>query len=109
MVNRHVSTIVFSNYAFQIPGTAGHARLKIKQYFSDLRETLNRQEVAALTTVDTHIREKLCILRQQQDDMAILLSQISAVCQKCEGTLQQVILHFKNCGIFLLLSIGMYK
>ncbi|KAL5015777.1 hypothetical protein ScPMuIL_005366 [Solemya velum] len=75
--------------AQQIPGTAGHARLKIKQYFSDLRETLNRQEVAALTTVDTHIREKLCILRQQQDDMAILLSQISAVCQKCEGTLQQ--------------------
>lgn len=73
----------------RVPGTAEQARAKIKQYFYDLRETLNRQEVAALTTVDTHIREKLCMLRQQQEDMAILLSQISAVCHQCEITLQQ--------------------
>ena len=74
----------------QVPGTAEQSRAKIKQYFYDLRETLNRQEVAALTAVDTHIREKLCMLRQQQEDMAILLSQISAVCHQCEITLQQV-------------------
>ncbi|XP_071131728.1 E3 ubiquitin-protein ligase TRIM23-like isoform X1 [Mytilus edulis] len=73
----------------RVPGTAEQSRAKIKQYFYDLRETLNRQEVAALTTVDTHIREKLCMLRQQQEDMAILLSQISAVCHQCEITLQQ--------------------
>lgn len=70
-------------------GTAEHARLKIKQYFHDLRENLNRQEIAALAAVDTHIREKLCMLRQQQEDMAILLSQIQAVCQQCEVTLLQ--------------------
>ena len=73
-------------------GTAEMSRLKIKQYFHDLREQLNRQEIAALAAVDTDIREKLCMLRQQQEDMAILLSQIHAVCQQCEATLQQVIL-----------------
>ncbi|KAK3591157.1 hypothetical protein CHS0354_029004 [Potamilus streckersoni] len=72
----------------QVPGTAEQARMKIKHYFDNLREMLNRQEIAALTTVDTHIREKLCMLRQQQEDMAILLSQISAVCHQCETTLQ---------------------
>ena len=72
-------------------GTAEHARLKIKHYFHHLRENLNRQEIAALAAVDTHIREKLCMLRQQQEDMAILLSQIQAVCLQCEATLQQVI------------------
>ncbi|KAK7495901.1 hypothetical protein BaRGS_00012891 [Batillaria attramentaria] len=75
--------------AQQIVGTAEQSRLKIKQYFHDLRENLNRQEIAALAAVDTHIREKLCMLRQQQEDMAILLSQIHAVCQQCEATLQQ--------------------
>ncbi|XP_071116961.1 E3 ubiquitin-protein ligase TRIM23-like [Haliotis cracherodii] len=73
----------------QIPGTAEQSRLKIKQYFHDLRENLNRQEIAALTAVDTHIREKLCMLRQQQEDMTMLLSQISSVCHQCEGALQQ--------------------
>ena len=47
-----------------------------------------RQEVAALSTVDTHVRERLSMLRQQQEDMAVLLSQISAVCYQCEKTLQ---------------------
>ncbi|KAJ8305349.1 hypothetical protein KUTeg_015894 [Tegillarca granosa] len=78
-----------SSTAEMIPGTAEQARLKIRHYFNELRETLNRQEVVALTTVDTHIREKLCMLRQQQEDMAILLSQVSAVCHQCESTLQQ--------------------
>ncbi|XP_076462538.1 E3 ubiquitin-protein ligase TRIM23-like [Babylonia areolata] len=75
--------------AQQMLGTAEQARLKIKQYFHDLRENLNRQEIAALAAVDTHIREKLCMLRQQQEDMAILVSQIQAVIQQCEATLQQ--------------------
>ncbi|CAL1536132.1 unnamed protein product [Lymnaea stagnalis] len=74
----------------QVIGTAEQARLKIKTYFNELRENLNRQEMAALGAVDTHIREKLCSLRQQQEDMAILMSQISSVCHQCETTLQQV-------------------
>ncbi|GFR85038.1 E3 ubiquitin-protein ligase TRIM23-like [Elysia marginata] len=73
----------------QVLGTAEKARVKIKTYFNELRETLGRQEMAALTAVDTHIREKLCSLRQQQEDMASLMSQISAVCHQCETTLQQ--------------------
>ncbi|KAK0065981.1 E3 ubiquitin-protein ligase TRIM23, partial [Biomphalaria pfeifferi] len=72
-----------------ISGTAEQARHKIKTYFSDLRENLSRQEMAALGAVDTHIREKLCSLRQQQEDMTILMSQISSVCHQCETTLQQ--------------------
>lgn len=74
----------------QVQGTAELARGKIKAHFDELRTTLNRQEMIALTTVDAHIREKLCMLRQQQEDMATLLSQVSAVCHQCEGTLQQV-------------------
>lgn len=91
---------VIDEWSFQIPGTAEQARLKIRHYFNELRETLNRQEVVALTTVDTHIREKLCMLRQQQEDMAILLSQVSAVCHQCESTLQQVnIFKFLNKSV----------
>ena len=71
-------------------GTAEQSRLKVRNYFHELRETLNRQEIVALTTVDNHIREKLCMLRQQQEDMTVLLSQISAVCHQCESTLQSV-------------------
>ena len=78
------------NFFCQVPGTAEQARSKIKEYFNELRQNLNRQELAALTTVDTHIREKLCMLRQQQEDMAILLGQVSSVCHQCEVTLQQV-------------------
>ncbi|XP_033738589.1 E3 ubiquitin-protein ligase TRIM23-like [Pecten maximus] len=86
---QHMVTGDGSNLSNRAPGTADLSRTKIKQYFSELRDNLNRQEVAALTTVDTHIREKLCMLRQQQEDMAVLLSQISAVCHQCEATLQQ--------------------
>ena len=59
-------------------------------YFAELQENLKRQEVAATTVVDTHVREKLCMLKQQQEDMAVLLSQITAVCHQCENSLQQV-------------------
>ena len=34
------------------------------------------------------MRERLSLLRQQQEDMAVLLSQIAAVCYQCEKTLQ---------------------
>jgi len=73
----------------QMTGTAEQARIKIKTYFNELRENLACQEVAALAAVDSHIREKLCSLRQQQEDMAILMAQISSVCHQCEMTLQQ--------------------
>ena len=83
-----VANILIS--VFKIAGSIDVARMKVRNYFHELRETLNRQEIVALTTVDTHIREKLCMLQQQQEDMTMLLSQISAVCHQCETTLQSV-------------------
>ncbi|XP_054040768.1 E3 ubiquitin-protein ligase TRIM23 isoform X2 [Rissa tridactyla] len=46
-------------------------------------------EEMALSVVDAHVREKLIWLRQQQEDMTILLSQVSTACLHCEKTLQQ--------------------
>ena len=34
------------------------------------------QEVAALTVVDTHVRERVCSIRQQEEDIATILSQV---------------------------------
>ena len=81
---------LLKHFVLQMLGTAEQSRMKVRNYFHELRETLNRQELVALTTVDNHIREKLCMLRQQQEDMTVLLSQISAVCHQCEFTLQSV-------------------
>uniref|UniRef100_A0A5F8GN88 RING-type E3 ubiquitin transferase n=1 Tax=Monodelphis domestica TaxID=13616 RepID=A0A5F8GN88_MONDO len=72
-----------------VPGTAESARSCVRAYFSDLHETLCRQEEMALSVVDAHVREKLIWLRQQQEDMTILLSQVSTACLHCEKTLQQ--------------------
>lgn len=75
---------------FQVPGTAESARSCVRAYFADLHETLCRQEEMALSVVDAHVRERLIWLRQQQEDMTILLSQVSTACLHCEKTLQQV-------------------
>ncbi len=74
----------------QVTGTAEESRMRVKHYFMELQENLKCQEVVALAVVETHIRERLCLLKQQQEDMAVLLSQISTVCTQCERTLQQV-------------------
>ena len=71
-------------------GSAELSRLRVKQYFAELHEQLTRQEKAALVVVESHVRERLGLLKQQQEDMAVLLSQISAVCQQCDKTVQQV-------------------
>uniref|UniRef100_A0A8C8JXU7 RING-type E3 ubiquitin transferase n=1 Tax=Oncorhynchus tshawytscha TaxID=74940 RepID=A0A8C8JXU7_ONCTS len=73
----------------KVPGTAESARSCVRAYFADLHETLCRQEEMALSVVDAHVRERLIWLRQQQEDMAILLSQVSTACLHCERTLQQ--------------------
>ncbi|GAB6022411.1 E3 ubiquitin-protein ligase trim23 [Chamberlinius hualienensis] len=73
----------------QILGTAEEARTRVRSYFQELRENLNRQEMAAVTVVDAHVRERLCSLKQHQEDMMILLSQAVAMCQQCEIVVQQ--------------------
>ena len=80
-------------------GSAELSRLRVKQYFAELHEQLTRQEKAALVVVESHVRERLGLLKQQQEDMAVLLSQISAVCQQCDKTVQQVTVGCLRPGI----------
>ncbi|KAK2191896.1 hypothetical protein NP493_43g05060 [Ridgeia piscesae] len=76
-------------HTVEVQGTAEKVRVRVTQYFAELREMLKRQEMSALTVVDTHIRERLCMLKQQQEDMGVLLSQITTVCHQCEKMLQE--------------------
>jgi len=45
--------------------------------------------VAALTVVDTHIRERMCSIRQQEEDIATVLSQVAEVCIQCDRVVRQ--------------------
>ena len=57
-------------------GSADVAKHRVRAYFQSLRDQLNVQEVAALTVVDTYIRERLCSMRQQEEDCEVILSQV---------------------------------
>ena len=63
----------------QISGSAEDARNRIRAYFDDLRDTINKQEEAGLAVVNNYVREKLCSLRQQQEDIAVLISQVAFI------------------------------
>uniref|UniRef100_T1J0K2 RING-type E3 ubiquitin transferase n=1 Tax=Strigamia maritima TaxID=126957 RepID=T1J0K2_STRMM len=79
-----------NNHSQRVNGSADEARQRVRIYFKELHENLNRQEIAALTVVDTFVRERLCSLRQQQEDMTTLLSQVAVVSMQCERAVQQV-------------------
>ena len=70
-------------------GTAEGARRRVRSYFQQLRDQLCVQEVAALTVVDTHVRERLCSIRQQEEDIATVLSQVADVCIQCDRVVRQ--------------------
>ena len=70
-------------------GTAAMARRRVRGYFQQLRDQLCVQEVAALTVVDTHVRERMCSIRQQEGDMATILSQVAEVCIQCDRVVRQ--------------------
>ena len=70
-------------------GTAEGARRRVRSYFQQLRDQLCVQEVAALTVVDTHVRERLCSIRQQEEDIATVLSQVAEVCIQCDRVVRQ--------------------
>lgn len=55
-------------------GTGCVVKNRVRAYFNQLRETLLVQEAAAITAVDTHIRERLCSIRQLQEDLVAWLS-----------------------------------
>ena len=61
----------------------------MRGYFQQLRDQLCAQEVAALTVVDTHVRDRMCSIRQQEEDMASVLSQVAEVCIQCDRVVRQ--------------------
>lgn len=64
------------------------AKARVRVHFEDLREDLKLQEQAAMTAVDTHIRERLCSLRRTQQDLTTSLAQAASVCVQCEQAIQ---------------------
>jgi ABC-type transporter Mla MlaB component len=65
-------------------GTGELARQRVRSYFQSLRDQLCRQEVTALTVVDTYVRERLCSIHQQQEDLSETLSQVASICVHCD-------------------------
>lgn len=85
--------------SLQTVGTAERARHRVHEYFANLRETLRQQESEAISSINSHIREKLCSLRQQHEDMFVLTSQISNVCMECDRALQRSDAEVKYYGL----------
>lgn len=57
-------------------GTGEKAKQRVRSYFQGLRDQLNRQEVAALTVVETYVRERLCYIRQHEEDIELIANQV---------------------------------
>ena len=71
------------------PGTAEKAKDRVRSYFQGLRDQLNRQEVAALTVVETYIRERLCFIRQHEEDIEMISNQVGLVCAHISKAIKQ--------------------
>lgn len=67
--------------------TIEDARQRVRQHFEELRALLADQENAAISCVETETRERLCALRQQQQDLTTTRSQVADVCIQCESIL----------------------
>lgn len=70
-------------------GSSELAKQRVRAYFQGLRDQLSRQEVAALTVVETYIRERLCFIRQHEEDIGDILSQVAAVCSHISRAVKQ--------------------
>ena len=75
-VSGNTSSTVVSNNEGNGTSTAEDARYSVRQYFRQLRDQLAQQECQAMTALEAHIRERLCSIRQQQEDLSTLLSQV---------------------------------
>lgn len=58
-------------------GTGILVKKRVQTYFDQLRSTLNIQEGAAINAVETYVRERLCSIRQLQEDLVAWLSQVN--------------------------------
>merc|ERR1712156_580729 len=52
-------------------------------------DQLTRQEVAALTVVDTYVRERLCFIRQHEEDIDLIVNQVGLVCNHISKAIRQ--------------------
>ncbi|XP_065332757.1 E3 ubiquitin-protein ligase TRIM23-like [Cloeon dipterum] len=64
-------------------GTIEDARNRVRAHFQQLRESLEQQENAACTALEAHTRERLCALKQLQEDLTVTMSHVAAVCVQC--------------------------
>ena len=60
-----------------------------KFFLTGLRDQLTRQEVAALTVVDTYVRERLCFIRQHEEDIDLIVNQVGLVCNHISKAIRQ--------------------
>ncbi|XP_047740614.1 E3 ubiquitin-protein ligase TRIM23 [Hyalella azteca] len=61
----------------------------IREHFSALRQQLLVQESSAIVTLHAHVRERLCSIKQQQEDLSSLISQMVGLVLESERCLQQ--------------------
>ncbi|XP_012251858.1 E3 ubiquitin-protein ligase TRIM23-like isoform X2 [Athalia rosae] len=63
------------------------AKLRVNQHFEELRSLLAEQEKAAIACVDAETRERLCTLRELQENLTSTRSQVAGVCIQWESLL----------------------
>nr|NP_001071903.1 zinc finger protein [Ciona intestinalis]BAE93287.1 zinc finger protein [Ciona intestinalis] len=78
----------------QYSGSAESARTCVRDYFCRLRESLASQEEVAISTLDTHVRNRITALRRLHDDATALRSQISTALSHCNN-----VSHQDDCSI----------
>jgi hypothetical protein len=61
-------------------GTIEEARSRVLAHFMQLRESLDQQESAAGTALEAHTRERLCALKQLQEDLTVTMSHVTGIC-----------------------------
>lgn len=71
------------------PGSSCIARARVQMYFENLRETLQIQEAAALSAIDTHVQERLSSIRNLQEDLMASQSQVAVICVQLKQIIRQ--------------------
>ncbi|KAF2347772.1 Small GTP-binding protein domain [Trinorchestia longiramus] len=73
----------------QPPTQVSAARVSVREHFSLQRQQLLQQESVAMGALEAHVRERLCSIRQQQEDLSSLISQMVGLVLESERCLQQ--------------------
>ena len=86
-----------SNPMQSMLGTARAARERVRLYFAEIRDHLTLKECAALAVVESHIRERLGCIRQHQENLTAMLSQVCKsafnLCQQSQFSIESQNFH----------------